>query len=69
MADLQKTTLGKEVGIEKRFRAIALSDNVPVLTAWANDFGYDFVFSQQMRCLADEGDIPPIAISASEQLP
>jgi len=68
MADLQKTTMGKEVGVEKRFRAIALSDNVPVLTAWANDFGYDLVFSQQMRCLADEGDVL-IAISASGNSP
>jgi phosphoheptose isomerase len=68
MADFQKTTLGKEIGITKRIRAIALSDNGPVITAWGNDFGYDLIFAEQLRTLAKPGDLM-IVISASGNSP
>jgi D-sedoheptulose 7-phosphate isomerase len=68
MADFQKTTLGKEIGITKRIKAIALSDNGPVITAWGNDFGYEFIFSEQLRTLADSGDVL-IVITASGNSP
>jgi D-sedoheptulose 7-phosphate isomerase len=39
------------------FRAIALSDNVPVLTAIANDKSYQDVFSVQLEALGDRDDV------------
>ncbi len=46
------------------FRAVALTDNVPLVTALANDIGYDAVFSAQLEMQADAGDVF-IAISGS----
>jgi D-sedoheptulose 7-phosphate isomerase len=46
------------------FRVIALTDNVPLMTAWANDTSYERVFAEQLRTLAQMGDLL-IAISAS----
>jgi D-sedoheptulose 7-phosphate isomerase len=50
------------------FRVVALTDNVPLLTAWANDTSYDRVFAEQLRSLAPPGDLL-IAISASGNSP
>jgi len=47
-----------------RFRVIALTDNMPLFSAYANDFGYDQVFSQQLSNLVCQGDIA-IGISGS----
>ncbi len=47
-----------------RLRAIALTDNVPLLSAWANDTSYDNIFAQQLENLIEPGDIV-IAISGS----
>jgi D-sedoheptulose 7-phosphate isomerase len=67
--DLAKTTLGSNpMQKEDRFRAIALSDNIALLTAWANDEGYEHVFSEQMKNLAQEGDVL-LVISASGNSP
>jgi D-sedoheptulose 7-phosphate isomerase len=41
----------------RRFRVLALTDNVPTLTAWANDSGYEDVFSEQLRCFVQPHDI------------
>lgn len=51
-----------------RFRAVALTDNVPLLTAWANDVAYEDVFAEQLRNLCQPGDIL-IAISGSGMSP
>ena len=48
--------------------AIALTTNTSVLTALANDYGYDSVFSRQLEALANEKDIL-IAISTSGRSP
>jgi D-sedoheptulose 7-phosphate isomerase len=48
----------------KRFRVLALTDNVPTLTAWANDSNYDDVFSEQLRCFVQPRDVV-FAISGS----
>ena len=48
----------------KSLRAIALTDNVPRITALANDEGYDNVFVVQLESLASEGDVL-VALSAS----
>ena len=37
--------------------AIALTANTSTLTALANDYGYDVVFSRQIEALAKEGDV------------
>ncbi len=50
------------------FRVIALTDNVPVMTAWANDTDYARVFAEQVRSLAQPGDLL-VAISASGTSP
>jgi D-sedoheptulose 7-phosphate isomerase len=48
----------------KRFRALALTDNLPTLTAWANDSSYEDVFSEQLRNFVQAEDIA-FAISGS----
>jgi len=48
----------------KRFRAIALTDNIPMMTAWANDSHYEDIFAEQMKNLIEPDDVA-FAISAS----
>jgi len=48
----------------KRFRVLALTDNLPTLTAWANDAGYEDVFSEQLRNVVEPQDVA-FAISGS----
>jgi len=48
--------------------AIALVDNIPALTAIANDYSYDEVFARQVKALAKKGDIV-IGISTSGNSP
>src|SRR5437667_12782788 len=63
MNDLNKGTLGhKGDATWKRFRVIALTDNVSLMTAWANDTDYDHVFSEPLKNLGQRGDVL-IAIS------
>jgi D-sedoheptulose 7-phosphate isomerase len=59
--DLCKGTVN---GGSKRFRVMALTDNVPLLTAWANDARYEDIFSEQLANFAGSGDVA-FAISAS----
>jgi D-sedoheptulose 7-phosphate isomerase len=51
-----------------RFKVISLNDNVPLLTAYANDFGYETVFAEPLTSLAEPGDVA-IAISSSGNSP
>ncbi len=51
-----------------RFRAISLVDNVPALTAYANDLGYEHVFSEPLKNLARPGDVL-LAVSGSGRSP
>jgi D-sedoheptulose 7-phosphate isomerase len=48
--------------------AIALTTDTSILTALANDYGYDMVFSRQLDALANEGDVL-IAITTSGTSP
>jgi len=59
---------GAIAGREKRLKTIALTDNVPLITAWANDKSYEDVFSEQLDGLAEKGDIA-MAISGSGNSP
>ena len=52
----------------KHFRVISLCDNQAVITAIANDDGYEKVFSQQLKVLLKEQDLV-ISISASGNSP
>jgi D-sedoheptulose 7-phosphate isomerase len=56
-------TAGRE-----RFRTISLSDNVPLMTALANDLAYEDIFSEQLADLAKKGDAV-LAISGSGNSP
>jgi len=59
--DLGKGTISENC---KRFRAISLTDNIALITAWANDTCYDEIFKNQLENLINPGDIV-IGISAS----
>ncbi len=61
VCDFNKNT--REAG-KKRMRAICLNDNTPSVLAYANDEGYDIIFSEQLLSLGQSGDIL-IAISGS----
>lgn len=50
------------------FRVVALNDNAPLLTAWANDSGYERVFAEQLAALVRPGDLVML-ISASGNSP
>lgn len=52
----------------RRFRAMSITDNVALMTAWANDTDYDSIFAQQIDSLAAPGDVV-IAISGSGNSP
>mgnify|MGYP006083641793 CR=1 FL=1 len=49
---------------ENPFRVISLNDNVPILTAISNDFGYEEIFIRQLRVYGNKGDVI-VGISAS----
>jgi len=51
-----------------RLKALSLSENMPLLTAWANDTDYTNTFGEQLRNLVDEGDIV-IGLSGSGMSP
>ena len=52
----------------KPFRALSITDNHAVMTAIANDFGYDNVFERQIRILGKPADVV-VGISASGNSP
>ena len=53
---------------EKRFRIMALTDNLAAITAYSNDVGYECVFVEQLKNFAKPGDVV-IAISGSGNSP
>jgi D-sedoheptulose 7-phosphate isomerase len=53
---------------KKRIKVIGLGDNIPTLTAYANDEGYDRVFAEPLMNLMRSGDVL-IAISGSGNSP
>jgi D-sedoheptulose 7-phosphate isomerase len=53
---------------DKPFRVQSLTDNVPVLTALGNDFGYEDIFERQLRIQGRPGDVL-VGISASGNSP
>jgi D-sedoheptulose 7-phosphate isomerase len=63
--DLQK---GLKEASGKRFKVMSLADSAPLITAWANDSGYDCIFEEQIDSLLEPGDVV-IAISGSGNSP
>lgn len=63
--DLSKATI---VEGRSRLRVSSLTDNVALLTAWANDTSYENVFAEQIRSLVNRLDVV-VAISASGNSP
>lgn len=60
--------LGKYKSMRKAFPAMALTTDTSMLTAWANDTSFDFIFSRQLEGLGQKGDIF-VAISAGGNSP
>lgn len=65
--DLGKGTVIGNNG-HKRFRVMALTDNVPLMTAWANDSCYERIFAEQLRNFVAPGDVA-FAITCSGNSP
>jgi D-sedoheptulose 7-phosphate isomerase len=61
--DLGKGTL-TDLDEQRRLRVMSLTDNVPYILAWANDEGYERVFVEQLKNLAQPRALL-IAISGS----
>lgn len=59
---------GAANGSGKRFQALALTDNIPMMTAWANDANYEDIFAEQLVNFVNRGDIV-LAISGSGRSP
>jgi D-sedoheptulose 7-phosphate isomerase len=59
--DLSKNTA--QPGLP-RLRVVSLTDNVELITAWANDTAYEHIFAEQLRGLVEPGDVV-IGISGS----
>ena len=59
--DLAKTSI---VAGARRIKAFALTDNAPLITAWANDLTYEDAFAEQLVNIVQPGDLV-IAISGS----
>ena len=53
-ADLAKTTIIPGL---RRFKAMALVDNIPLVSAWTNDSGWGTVFAEQLRPWITDKDI------------
>ena len=64
------TDLSKGASYQKptRFRAVALTDSISTITAYANDVSFDAVFAEQLTNLAQPGDIL-VTISGSGNSP
>ena len=59
---------GASYNRKARFRIMALTDSLATLTAYSNDVGYECVFVEQLKNLAQPGDIV-LAISGSGNSP
>jgi D-sedoheptulose 7-phosphate isomerase len=71
VADLGKATHfpgPKELATIRRLRAMAATDNMPTITAWANDTHYEDVFMRQIENFLQPGDVA-MAISGSGNSP
>ena len=54
VCDLAKCTM---VPGRRRLKAMALVDNVPLVSAWTNDSGFGSIFAEQLEPWLEEGDV------------
>jgi len=66
MCDINKGASAPGEG--NRPRVMALTDNASLITAWANDFGYERIFSEQLKTFVKPRDVA-FAISTSGDSP
>jgi D-sedoheptulose 7-phosphate isomerase len=66
MCDINKGASAPGGG--RRPRVMALTDNTSLITAWANDFGYERIFSEQLKTFIKPRDVA-FAISTSGDSP
>lgn len=55
---------GVSYGLDKRFKIMALTDNLATISAYSNDVNYDFIFLEQIKNFYNPGDVL-IGISGS----
>jgi D-sedoheptulose 7-phosphate isomerase len=65
VCDLAKGTVMEN---KPRLKAISLAENIPLLTAWANDTDYTNTFGEQLKNLVEPGDVV-IGLSGSGMSP
>ena len=65
VCDLAKGTITEG---RPRLKAISLAENIPLLTAWANDTDYTNTFGEQLKNLVEKGDVV-IGLSGSGMSP
>lgn len=53
---------------KRRVRMFAPGDNVPMLTAYGNDVGYDSIFSEPLRTYAKPGDVVVLITASGNSL-
>ena len=63
--DLLKSTVAED---KPRMKVIALTDNIPIMMAYANDCGYETIFAEPLDALAAPGDVL-VAFSGSGRSP
>jgi len=57
-ADLSKYPIGKDNTKKmKRFKVICLNDNIPLMSAWTNDVGFETIFSEQLKPWLKKNDV------------
>jgi D-sedoheptulose 7-phosphate isomerase len=66
MCDMNKGTI--DLNTNTRPKVMALTDNVSLMSAWANDFGYERIFSEQLKTFVQPRDVA-FAISTSGDSP
>jgi D-sedoheptulose 7-phosphate isomerase len=66
MCDMNKGM--SDMNASKRPKVMALTDNVPLMSAWANDSGYEQIFSGQLKTFVKPRDVA-FAISTSGDSP
>jgi len=66
MCDMNKGTIDPKQ--ERRLKTMALTDNVPLITAWGNDTQYEQIFAEQLKNFVVSQDVA-FAISGSGNSP
>ena len=66
MCDMTKGAGG--INADQRPRVMALTDNVSLISAWANDVGYERIFTEQLKTFVKPRDVA-FAISTSGDSP